>query len=238
MRGNEARGAPPSDPSRLLDGRLAGVSIIYQPMQTALRLFRRRLSGPPKRRFAITNDHLDVRPLDLGRLTHRSCSRTTTVSLAISPSSFFSLISMEDFFSELRTRDPLTSSATFCDSRIAGAREMVDSAISIVPNDWVAETVRARGLDFAFPMYGFFFLVDDWLARRIREHLTEIEFGEDFDRQLLMDCGWRVIPTTGLFAYELDGRLLLGVDGIGYDFVEAHWLPLYQLLGLGWHTDD
>lgn len=27
----------------------------------------------------------------------------------------------------------------------------------------------------------------------------------------------------------------LGIDGAGYDFYEAHWIPLYDLLGLTWH---
>jgi hypothetical protein len=72
----------------------------------------------------------------------------------------------------------------------------------------------------------------------VHEHITNFHFGEDVDRQRLVDSGWRVIPKTGLFAFELDGFLLLGIDGIGYDFFDAHWRPLYELLELGWHLDD
>lgn len=89
------------------------------------------------------------------------------------------------------------------------------------------------------PMCATLFLVDDpWLADRVRKHITNFAFLEDGDRQRLIDSGWRVIPTTGLFAFDLDGYLLLGVDGIGYDFVEAHWRPLYELLELGFCLDD
>ena len=145
---------------------------------------------------------------------------------------------MEDSLPEPRIHDPLTLLATLCDSRIVGARKLVDRAISNVPSDWVVAVVRSRGLEFSVPVYRFVFLVDDWLARLIGKHLTSIDFGDDYERQRLMDCGWRVVPTTGLFAYELDGCLLLAVDGVGYDFVEAHWLPLYKLLELEWHLDD
>lgn len=27
----------------------------------------------------------------------------------------------------------------------------------------------------------------------------------------------------------------LGIDGCGYSFYDAHWIPLYDLLGLTWH---
>lgn len=31
--------------------------------------------------------------------------------------------------------------------------------------------------------------------------------------------------------------ILLGIDGAGYDFFEAHWIPLYKARGLQWHTE-
>lgn len=29
-----------------------------------------------------------------------------------------------------------------------------------------------------------------------------------------------------------------GIDGAGYDFVSAHWIPLYKARGLQWHNPD
>ena len=79
---------------------------------------------------------------------------------------------------------------------------------------------------------------DSWIADRVRKHVTNFNFDEDIDRQRLIDSGWRVITKAGLFVFELDGFMLLGIDGIGYDFFEAHWRPLYDLLEFGWCLDD
>lgn len=46
--------------------------------------------------------------------------------------------------------------------------------------------------------------------------------------QLMSDCGFRI--------YEHDEwGYFFGIDGCGYDFYEAHWLPLYKARGLKWH---
>lgn len=51
---------------------------------------------------------------------------------------------------------------------------------------------------------------DDWLRRG--------------DRVLLMSrCGFRVYESTEYGFY-------FGIDGAGYDFYEAHWIPLYRAL--------
>ena len=31
---------------------------------------------------------------------------------------------------------------------------------------------------------------------------------------------------------------VLGIDGVGYNFYEAHWTPLYLARGLQWHSAD
>ncbi len=88
-------------------------------------------------------------------------------------------------------------------------------------------------------MYGYLFLIDDKsVEQTVERNLAEFDFGEDVERQQLIECGWRVICPTGLFALPLDGRILIGIDGVGYDFFEAHWEPLYDLLGYKWHLDD
>lgn len=35
-----------------------------------------------------------------------------------------------------------------------------------------------------------------------------------------------------------DYGYLIGIDGAGYDFYKAHWLPLYKARGLHWHKED
>lgn len=46
--------------------------------------------------------------------------------------------------------------------------------------------------------------------------------------QIMSDCGFRI--------YESDKwGYFFGIDGCGYDFYEAHWIPLYKKRGLQWH---
>ncbi len=48
--------------------------------------------------------------------------------------------------------------------------------------------------------------------------------------QKVADCGFRI--------YEHDDYgIYLGIDGAGYDFYEAHWIPLYRSRGLQWHDE-
>ena len=46
------------------------------------------------------------------------------------------------------------------------------------------------------------------------------------------DCGFEIYE-----ADDLDGYIL-GVDGAGYDFYEAHWVPLYEAQNLKWHDEE
>lgn len=45
------------------------------------------------------------------------------------------------------------------------------------------------------------------------------------------DCGISVYETESSDFY-------IGINGCGYDFFEAHWLPLYRVEGVGWHTTE
>lgn len=51
----------------------------------------------------------------------------------------------------------------------------------------------------------------------------------------LDDDGWQKVGKTGLIAREFDGHLILAINGGGYDFYDAHWIPLYRELGYSWH---
>lgn len=48
--------------------------------------------------------------------------------------------------------------------------------------------------------------------------------------------GIRALSEAGFRVYEHDEwGYFFGIDGAGYDFYEAHWLPLYKARGLQWH---
>lgn len=48
--------------------------------------------------------------------------------------------------------------------------------------------------------------------------------------QIMADCGFRI--------YETVEGIVFGIDGAGYDFYEAHWIPLYKARGLQWHETE
>lgn len=49
--------------------------------------------------------------------------------------------------------------------------------------------------------------------------------------RLMSECGFRV------YVHEEFGYFF-GIDGAGYDFYEAHWIPLYKARGLQWHDKE
>lgn len=48
--------------------------------------------------------------------------------------------------------------------------------------------------------------------------------------RIMSECGFRI------YSHEEFGYFF-GIDGCGYDFYEAHWLPLYNKRGLQWHDE-
>jgi len=68
------------------------------------------------------------------------------------------------------------------------------------------------------PMWGWVFVPNDPCDQEwIRGHADKVA-----------ECGFIVYETDEIGVY-------LGVNGAGYDFYEAHWLPLYRARGLRWH---
>ena len=49
--------------------------------------------------------------------------------------------------------------------------------------------------------------------------------------QAMANCGFRVYE-------QEDYEYIFGIDGAGYDFYEAHWIPLYNARGLKWHKEE
>ena len=79
-------------------------------------------------------------------------------------------------------------------------------------------------------MWGTMFRVTDPVDKRgIQALLKPVEDEED---ELY---GTNEVGETGISAFEIDGELVLGINGAGYDFYEDHWIPLYEALGYGWH---
>lgn len=58
---------------------------------------------------------------------------------------------------------------------------------------------------------------------------------EHLDREWVLEHA-QDIARLELFVFESeDYGCLLGIDGAGYDFYDAFWVPLYTMRGLQWH---
>lgn len=72
-----------------------------------------------------------------------------------------------------------------------------------------------------FPMWGTMFSFSD----PCDEHWIEGNL------QTMADCGFRIYQSE-------DYGYIFGIDGAGYNFYEAHWIPLYKARGFQWHEVD
>lgn len=64
-------------------------------------------------------------------------------------------------------------------------------------------------------------------------------FSESFDNHWLENGGLEKMANCGFRIYEQeDLGYVFGIDGAGYDFYEAHWIPLYKARGLQWHDPE
>lgn len=69
---------------------------------------------------------------------------------------------------------------------------------------------------------------------------TMWQFGDNCDDYWLIEQnGIQLMSNCGFRIYEHDEwGYFFGIDGAGYDFYEAHWIPLYKARGLKWHNVD
>ena len=69
---------------------------------------------------------------------------------------------------------------------------------------------------------------------------TMWSFGDSADDWWLSDGnGIRMMSFCGFRIYEHDEwGFFFGIDGAGYDFYSAHWIPLYKARGLKWHDES
>lgn len=65
-------------------------------------------------------------------------------------------------------------------------------------------------------------------------------FNDPVDTLWLEKCdGLRKMAECGFRVYKNDEfGYFFGIDGCGYSFYEAHWIPLYKARGLRWHDED
>ncbi len=68
---------------------------------------------------------------------------------------------------------------------------------------------------------------------------TMWSFGDSADDYWLSDLdGIALMSECGFRIYEHEEwGYFFGIDGAGYDFFEAHWVPLYKARGLQWHDE-
>ena len=74
----------------------------------------------------------------------------------------------------------------------------------------------------ALPMWGTMWQFDDWCD----DYWLEEEDGVE----VMSELGFKI-----WFSEEFG--YFFGIDGAGYDFYEAHWIPLYKARGLKWHSE-
>ena len=77
--------------------------------------------------------------------------------------------------------------------------------------------------DDYLPMWGTLWAFD--------ESIDNWWLEEDGGLQKMADCGFRIYE-------QEDYGYIFGIDGAGYDFYEAHWIPLYKARGLHWHREE
>lgn len=68
---------------------------------------------------------------------------------------------------------------------------------------------------------------------------TMWSFHESFDNDWLENGGIAEMSRCGFRIFESNEfGYFFGIDGVGYDFYGAHWIPLYQARGLHWHDEN
>ena len=111
-------------------------------------------------------------------------------------------------------------------------RSPSDENMYIITLDRWNKRIRLNKDDFEvqrdgiLPMWGTMWsfsdsIDDEWIdGQYLGSHLQE-----------MADCGFRIYE-------QEDFGHVFGIDGCGYDFYEAHWIPLYKARGLKWHRQQ
>lgn len=107
----------------------------------------------------------------------------------------------------------------------AVSTSMIQRFVEYEPEEWHEVTTDSYNgtKDDFLPMWGTMFSFSDptdnwWLE-------------EGNGIQAMSECGFRI------YEHEEFGYFF-GIDGAGYDFYTAHWMPLYDKRGLQWHDEE
>ncbi len=89
--------------------------------------------------------------------------------------------------------------------------------------DPIMEVTPTEGEDFddILPIWGTM-----WAFTR---HIDNIWLQEE-GLEAMAKCGFRIFE-------QEDYGYIFGIEGAGYDFYEAHWVPLYKARRLKWHLN-
>ena len=109
---------------------------------------------------------------------------------------------------------------------------MVDQ-FSSIPQEWVQTMAEKNSDEFYGIMWGTMWIVNDHVDIRRIEKLLKSVNDEDDEMN-----GYQEIGDTGIYAFNIADKLVLGINGAGYDFFEDHWTPLYETLGYKWHAEE
>jgi len=61
---------------------------------------------------------------------------------------------------------------------------------------------------------------------------------EEIDQKWLKECAEIITDWCSVIVYYTpEIGYYIGINGAGYDFYDAHWIPLYVLRGLKWHEN-
>jgi len=82
--------------------------------------------------------------------------------------------------------------------------------------------LSSKESEFDYPCgWGWMFKANDMTDERwIRENIEKVE-----------ECGFLVYESC-------ECGILLGIDGLGYDFYKAHWIPLYKARGFEFDNEE
>lgn len=109
-----------------------------------------------------------------------------------------------------------------------GEIESIEDDIYIISMD-DGNTVRGTAEGFEvqrdgyLPMWGWMWSLSDSVDKEWMEEHGGIK--------KMSECGFRI--------YEhREWGYFFGIDGVGYDFYEQHWIPAYKARGLKWHDHE
>ena len=96
---------------------------------------------------------------------------------------------------------------------------MIKELMNNRPWDW-RECDEPSGYHEQMPMWGTMWSFSDSTDKYWLEELNGL--------QSMTELGFRVYESN-------DYGFFFGIDGAGFDFYEAYWIPLYKKRGLHWH---